>query len=395
MPQIEYYSPVSGGAIATVNMELARELVKLGHHVTVITPYRGDSLYEIGTVVRISAPCREEIDPVRRIAYKIRRKINHWDMPYYPPYMNSFTAALRQLAPQPDWIVVANDLTSPRHVQAACPGSEIIAHLHNEQGTLQRPTAVFDSCVDHYLAVSEYIRAWTIKQYGLSAEKISVLLNGVNRETFHPRPNYLAPRTPIRALFVGRINYDKGPDIAADAVAALRQEGIPIELTVAGGTWFYGHNQQDPYLQLLLQKIDKAGGKYLGHVVRKDIPDLYRQHDIAFALSRSCEPFGLVVLEAMAGGLAAIASNRGGIPEACGGAGRLVNPDDFKAVVDTLRDLATNPGALAEEKAKSVMRAGECTWKKRTEQFLQMAGGRRIDPQISQIGTDCGRVLRS
>ena len=80
-------------------------------------------------------------------------------------------------------------------------------------------------------------------------------------------------------------------------MAELRKEGVAVEFTVAGGTWFYGHNQQDPYLQSLLKKIDMAGGKYLGPVGRNEIADLIRQHDIAFVLSRSNEPFGLVVLE--------------------------------------------------------------------------------------------------
>lgn len=370
MPQIEYYSPISGGAVATVNMELARELIAMGHQLTVLSPDRGDPLYDVGTAMRLAAPRREDIGPMRRIVYKIRGKINHWDMPYYPPYMNSFTAALRQLSPRPDWIVIANDLTSPRYVRAACPDAKILVHLHNEQRTRQRSTAAFDSYVDHYLAVSGYIRDWTVRQYGFPAEKISVLLNGVNTETFHPRPNYIEPRAPIRVIFVGRINHDKGPDIAADAVAALRREGIPIELTVAGGTWFYGHNQQDPYLQSLLKKIDAAGGKYLGHVVRSDIPELLRQHDVALIPSRWNDPCPLTISESMASGLAVIASNCGGIPEACGGAARLVNPDDFKAVVDTLRELATNPKALAEEKANSVTRAAECTWRRRAEDVL-------------------------
>ena len=382
MPQIEYYSPISGGAVATIAMEFSRELIAQGQQVTVLSPDRGDPLYNVGTVMRIAAPRREEIDPVRRMAYKIRRKVCQWDVPYYPPYLESIRENLRRLDPAPGAVILFNDFTSPRYIKEVLPGAMIYVDLQNQQLGSSRSIAGSRQNVERFFACSGYILDWTVKRYGIAASKISVLYNGVNTETFRPRRDYLEPRVPVRALFVGRVNHDKGPDIAADAVAELQKEGVEIELTVAGGTWFYGHNQQDPYLQSLLKKIGAAGGKYLGHVVRKDIPELLQQHDVAFVPSRWNEPFALTVLEAMASGLAVIASDRGGIPEACGGAGRLVDPDDFTAVVATLRELATNPAVLAEEKMKSVVRAAECTWSRRARDLsmaIQCTGGLRLD----------------
>ena len=240
-----------------------------------------------------------------------------------------------------------------------------------------------DKCIDRYAVVSEYVRAAAVRTFAFMEPKIAVLPNGINTETFHPRPDYLEPQSPIGVLFIGRINYDKGPDIAADAVAALRREGIPLALTIAGGTWFYGHNQQDPYLRSLLNKIDAAGGKYLGHVVRNDLPELLRQHDVAFVPSRWNEPSGNVVLENMASGLAVVASNRGGIPEVCGSAGILADPGDLPSMITVLRNLATSPFALAAEKRKSVARAAECTWKKRADELLKIIGGGRGAAPVS------------
>ena len=386
MPQIEYYSPVSGGAWAGKTYEFTKELTARGHQVTVLTPFNGEPLYEMGNVVVIQAPRRNEIGAVRRAVYKIQGKVNRWDMPYYPPYLRSVLKAIRKLPTPPDVVLTYNDLASQEYLRIVLPLAKIYATLGNENRTRQANLDKTNASVEQYLAISQYVRDWTMQYLSVPPDKISTLLNGVNTETFHPRPNYLELRTPIRALFVGRIDPNKGPDIAADAVVALRKEGVAVEFTVAGGTWFYGHNQQDPYLQSLLKKIDMAGGKYLGPVRRKEIADLIRQHDIAFVLSRSNEPFGLVVLEAMASGLAVIASNRGGIPEACGGAGRLVDPDDFKAVVDNLRELATNPAALSEEKGKSVTRAAQCTWKKRTEELLQITASCNRGPSRWQMG---------
>jgi glycosyltransferase involved in cell wall biosynthesis len=67
-------------------------------------------------------------------------------------------------------------------------------------------------------------------------------------------------------------------------------------------------------------------------------------------------------MEAMASGCAVIASRRGGLPEACVGAGLLVEPDDFQEVVSVLRSLVTDRNLLRSEKQKSVERASREPW---------------------------------
>ena len=64
----------------------------------------------------------------------------------------------------------------------------------------------------------------------------------------------------------------------------------------------------------------------------------------------------------MASGCAVISSNRGGLPEACGGAAMLVDPEDYSSVVNCLHRLATDGRRLAEQKRWAVERAAEGTW---------------------------------
>jgi len=376
MYPLEYYSPVSGGALATIAYELAKPLIAAGHSVTVLSPSKGDVFYDVGTVVQIAGCRREDVSVIRRAICKLEEKRYRWDIPYYRVYRKSIVKALRVMRAPPDVVVLNNDLASARYVSGAVPAMRIYVAIHNENRTRQRDFAAADGCVEKYVAVSQYIKDWTVRQHNVAAERVAVLHSGIDLETFFPRPDYLEPVAKPRVLFIGRTDPNKGPDIAADAVAALRQEGIGIDLTVAGGTWFYGHNPADPYLLKLIEKVKAAGGKYIGPVGRKDVPALVREHDIAMVLSRSNEPFGLVVLEAMASGLAVVASNRGGLPEACGGAARLLDPDDFKAVVDNLRELATIPEALRVAKRNSVARAAECAWEKRAEELLAICGAR-------------------
>jgi glycosyltransferase involved in cell wall biosynthesis len=66
-----------------------------------------------------------------------------------------------------------------------------------------------------------------------------------------------------------------------------------------------------------------------------------------------------------------ISSNRGGLPEACGGAGYLVDPDDAEAIGDAIAALADHK-VLSEAKARSVDRARQRSWDHATTDLLKL-----------------------
>ena len=65
----------------------------------------------------------------------------------------------------------------------------------------------------------------------------------------------------------------------------------------------------------------------LGYVDERHLPGLYAGA-CAFAMPSLYEGFGLPVLEAMASGVPVVAANRAALPETCGSAALLVDPDD-------------------------------------------------------------------
>lgn len=361
---IEYYSPISGGAVATILMQSARQLIARGHDVTVLTIVNEDEVYPVGKVIPIQAPGRNEIPSLERKLAVLRSRILGWDWPYYTFYLRSFTQALKRLSPPPEVVICFNDLVSPAYIRKALPNARIYVWLQNEQGTAQKDISRTVEATAAFLTCSRHIADWTARKYALPAAKFRVVHSGVDLEAFSPRPDYLEPVQPLRTLFIGRIDPNKGPDIAADAVLKLQQEGFAIRYSVAGGLWFYGHGKEmeDPFFRTLKAKMDAVHADYLGHVTRHDVPAMVRAHDVAFVLSRANEPFGLVALETMASGCAVISSDRGGLPEACGGAALLVDPDDFEGVVRHLRTLASDPAALREQKRRAVERASVASW---------------------------------
>jgi len=363
--QIEYYSPISGGAIATIIMNLTHSLLQRGCRVSILTPVNKDDIYKVGDVIRLRSGSRETLNFLQRRISGLRRRLGGWDYPYYEYYRRSFMKELKRLSPRPDIVIMYNDLISARFVKAALPGVKVVVALQNEQRTIYKDIDEALSHVDLFAPVGDYIRDWTAKTYKIAPEKLVPVNNGVDLEVFKPREDYLAPGSPVRVLFIGRIDPNKGPDIAADAVGVLRKEGVPISLTIAGSLWFYGHGNEmaNPYFRQLKAKMDAAEVNYAGHVTRPEVPALVRDHDIVCVLSRSNEPYTLVALEGMASGCAVVASDRGGLPEACGGAAMMVNPDDFEAVVTALRSLATRPELLRHFKQLSIEHAATQSWK--------------------------------
>jgi glycosyltransferase involved in cell wall biosynthesis len=370
---IEYYSPASGGAVSTVIMEMATQLIEHGHAVSVITPRDTNGLYEVGEVHTFEMPTREEATLFRRQLSKWVGRWNGYSWQFYDVFVNRVLRAIRQLRTTPDFFITQNDLVLADILRRAFPRGAIISWLHNEVSSgYSRGSAALQS-TDRFIAVSACIRDWTVNKHGIAPEKVTVIHNGVNLTAFHPRAGYLKHGIPPKVLFIGRIDPNKGPDLVADAVTALQKEGIDVRLTVAGGLWFYGETDPmtDPFFRVLHGKMVVAAATYLGHVARPDVPQLIREHDVVCVLSRSNEPFGLVALEAMASGCAVIASNRGGLPEACGEAATLVDPD---AVTNSIRRLAIDSHFLAEQKRRSVARAAKSGWDVSAGRLMEALG---------------------
>jgi spore coat protein SA len=375
---IEYYSPTCGGAISTIIMETAKELLALGHEVTVMTKTNDEPIYDIGTVIAIDARENEQLTPFERANCRIMRKLLRWDWPYFGPYKDSFVKALAGLRTKPDATIVFNDFVSAKFIKEAVPGSAVYVWLQNENRSKHSdPSSASRRAIDKYIACSEFIRQRTISNLGAAPEQIETWLNCVDLNLFNTNGRNPRSDKTLRTLFVGRIDPNKGPDIAISAVEMLVKRGIDINLTVAGDVWFYAvpNDPRQAYKRDLVQRIESMPqAKYIGHVPREKMPELLRQHDLVFVLSRSNDPCPLVVLEAMASGCAVIASGRGGLPEICADAGIVIeDPDDVNAVAATLEQLATKPELLQEVQARSVSRAQNATWKNCADGLIRWA----------------------
>jgi len=123
----------------------------------------------------------------------------------------------------------------------------------------------------------------------------------------HPLP----PHPPIKALFFGIVRPYKGLDVAFDAIAALRERDLPIELTVAGEFW-------DP-IDGWRERIADAGLEAAvelrpGYVPDHAVEELFATHHIVVASYRSATQSGVVPL-AIAAGRPTVATPVGALTE--------------------------------------------------------------------------------
>lgn len=208
---------------------------------------------------------------------------------------------------------------------------------------------------DRVIAISKSIKRELISYYGIDANIVRIVHNGVETATFSGEAverldddNRQTSR--LKILFVGRLFPRKGIQYLLEAMAQARKK---LRLEAAATT-------ANPALNLTLsivgdgpmlnelQRLAFSLGiqdcvQFRGRVPITELPRTYAESDI-LAVPSTYEPFGLVVAEAMASGLPVIASAVGGIPEfvESGRTGILVPPADVSALSDALCEMATD-----------------------------------------------------
>lgn len=148
----------------------------------------------------------------------------------------------------------------------------------------------------------------------------------------------------LRVAMIARISPWKGHDVVLRAVDLARRRGVAVRLLVAGAPHF-GEEALAEDLRRLAHDLGlDEQVAWLGHV--EDVPGLLRAVDVVVHASVIPEPFGQVVVEAMAAGRAVVAALGGGPAEIVtdGVDGLLTPPGDVERLADSLIWLATDRG---------------------------------------------------
>ncbi|HEX8075801.1 MAG TPA: glycosyltransferase family 4 protein [Thermoleophilaceae bacterium] len=168
---------------------------------------------------------------------------------------------------------------------------------------------------DRVITCSAYMREHVADIYGLEEERIAVIPNGIDPSDLVPiadldtlRGRFAAPDERL-VLLVGRLVYEKGFQLALEALPGLIQRLGDVRFIVAGS----GTHEQELRAQAHDLGLDEHG-TFLGWIGDDVLHSLYRISDLC-VIPSIYEPFGLVALEAMASGCPCLVADTGGLRE--------------------------------------------------------------------------------
>jgi glycosyltransferase involved in cell wall biosynthesis len=229
------------------------------------------------------------------------------------------------------------------------------------------------------IAVSETVKQKYIES-GCDANRIEIIYNGID-PVFTDTPRFAQKETVdkniTQLLFVGRVCTEKGILVICKALDILinTQGRRDPHLNIFGAGEPGYLKELCSYLQekQLMQVVT-----FHGKVSQEELIQRYDRSDIMLIPSLWQEPFGLVVVEAMARGLPVIASRVGGPAEIVTHEkdGLLVAPDDAQALAEAIERLLTEQelcARLAQEAPHTVL-----------ERFTIEENVRRVEQHLLQ-----------
>jgi glycogen synthase len=168
---------------------------------------------------------------------------------------------------------------------------------------------------ERVIACSAYMREHVADIYGLEEDRIAVIPNGIDPADLIPvddldtlRSRFAAPDERL-VLLVGRLVYEKGFQLALEALPGLIERVGNVRFIVAGS----GTAEQELREQATHLGLDDHG-TFVGWIGDDVLHSLYRIADLTVVPS-IYEPFGLVALEAMASGCPCLVADTGGLRE--------------------------------------------------------------------------------
>ena len=300
---------------------LSRALARAGHDVVVLGRADGD----------VDAAVDQRVLPGVRV---LRASV---DLPWLPDddiVLNTVSAnhhLVRLLAQLGDWrpdVVHAHDwnVAWAADTVSTLTGAPLVATIHATErgrhgGHVPQGVPAAINSVEWWLAwqarsvvcCSRFMMREVLDGFDLDAERVHLIPHGVDTDSWRP-PDTAAVREPL-VLAWGRVQYEKGFQVLAQAMARLRGRVPGISCIIAG---------RGSYLAELQSQLDLEG---VGDIVQ--IPGFVPDHELRTLLHRAgCvvipslyEPFGVVALEALAADAPVVSADTGGLAEIMQGSG--------------------------------------------------------------------------
>jgi spore coat protein SA len=347
VPELLPVPPVKGGAVEHWVHEVAGRLNTQKLNITILS--RPSGVQGEGEIQYIAIPWTR----LEKAFYWLKERVT-WRNPlrYLAKIQNVASYGLR-VARQVsgfDVVVIHNEPNLLLFLRKS-PNQKLILHMHNAHLTHAVFRWLYRRALckaDLVICVSAYIKNSAIQFFPEHAHKFEVLFNATDSEVFKPYGelakqeikniiNFENDKTYL--LYVGRLTPEKGVHVLIEAFVQLVQKMPNARLIIAGSSFFEGA-AKTAYQQSLIVLAKPANHAILftGFIAHEKLKYLYSAADLVIFPSIWQEPFGLVVLEAMASGTCLVASKVGGVPEVIqdGVNGILVEANNPSALTQSL-----------------------------------------------------------
>ncbi len=275
-PLYEAVPPKFYGGTERVVSYLTEDLVALGHEVTLFASGDSETAANLEAAwpraLRLDPAIRDPIAPHALLMERVMRRAGEFDVLHFHNEYLPFSLFSRQPTP---WLNT----------------------LHGRLDMIEYQ-GIFDVFSQVPLVSISDSQRRPLPQ----ANFVGTVLHGLPENLLTPRP-----ATPGYLAFLGRISPEKRPD---RAIRIARAAGIPLKIAAKVD------NADREYFETVIKPmLDGPGVELIGEINEAQKPD-FLSGAIALLMPIDWpEPFGLVMIEAMACGTPVIAVNRGSVPE--------------------------------------------------------------------------------
>lgn len=232
--------------------------------------------------------------------------------------------------------------------------SQLLWRRHFYESAAHRATIVITD--------SEHARGRIIESLGIAPDRVAVIYLGVDHARFRPEPDaredelVAALNLPARFIFYPASFWHHKNHLALlDAVERIGDDSLHLLLT---GAHF---GRRDEVMARAAANGLAGRVRYLGFVPDLALPVVYRRATV-LAFPSSYEGFGAPPLEAMACGCPVASSRSASLPEVCGDAAAVLDPDDREQMASTLRAVVGDPELRLRLRRLGLERARRFSW---------------------------------
>jgi glycosyltransferase involved in cell wall biosynthesis len=216
------------------------------------------------------------------------------------------------------------------------------------------------------VANSEAVRIHLLADAPSCADRVQVILNGIDLAPFElasgasrVRQEWGVGADELLVGMIGKVTRWKGQLVLAKAAQRVIASQPSVKFAAVGGVF----DNESHFMELFQSEVNRLGIglRFIINGFRRDVPDILGAFDIFVLPSTWPEPFGLVVVEAMAAGKPVIATAQGGPLEIVvhGETGFLIPAGDECALAESILRLLAAPELIARFGEAGRRRASE------------------------------------